>query len=467
VQPLPILSQESFEEQICVEFGNNGTFSLDLITLADTVGILSTPQVTSDFNISYHVLETQAETGVAALGSPHIIADGETLYVRIENTITGCFNTTSILFDIFSRPEIFEADDIVQCADDLGVNVTPDQDEATFDLTQQDVIITGGTADVSVNYYTSLADAQAMENEIEDPGVFVNTTNPQTIYAITINTDEGMCESIDVIDFEISVQPLTNEGGLICVDEITGQVLSTFIIDGTVENPQIGVVYTYVWTRDGALVSTEATVEINAGGTYQVLITAVYPDGTECDYVGEVVYVEESAPVFEATVLEGSFNRGGLYTVEVTVTDGANPDSIYEFAIDNPNGPYQSSTTFTDVRPGDHTIYGRLANGNCTMTSVEISIIDFPRFFTPNSDGVHDTWNIIGLDVAPNLNARIFIFDRYGKLLKQISPQGPGWDGTFNGQPMPSSDYWFRVEFTEIDELATQRTVNGHFTLKR
>ncbi|MFT6602487.1 MAG: gliding motility-associated-like protein, partial [Dokdonia donghaensis] len=69
--------------------------------------------------------------------------------------------------------------------------------------------------------------------------------------------------------------------------------------------------------------------------------------------------------------------------------------------------------------------------------------------------------------VDPNLNAKIFIFDRYGKLLKQLSPTSPGWDGTFNGQPMPSNDYWFRVEFTEVDDLGTQRTVNGHFTLKR
>ena len=77
------------------------------------------------------------------------------------------------------------------------------------------------------------------------------------------------------------------------------------------------------------------------------------------------------------------------------------------------------------------------------------------------------TWNIIGIGVNPNLNAKIFIFDRFGKLLKQLSPLGPGWDGTFNGQPMPSNDYWFRVEFTEPDEIGTQRTFQGHFTLKR
>ncbi|MBX2827609.1 MAG: T9SS type B sorting domain-containing protein, partial [Flavobacteriaceae bacterium] len=75
----------------------------------------------------------------------------------------------------------------------------------------------------------------------------------------------------------------------------------------------------------------------------------------------------------------------------------------------------------------------------------------------------HDTWNIIGI-AEGDPTAKIYIFDRFGKLLKQISPLGPGWDGTYNGNPLPSSDYWFRVEYIE-DERAREFT--GHFTLKR
>ncbi|WP_157632534.1 T9SS type B sorting domain-containing protein, partial [Cochleicola gelatinilyticus] len=46
----------------------------------------------------------------------------------------------------------------------------------------------------------------------------------------------------------------------------------------------------------------------------------------------------------------------------------------------------------------------------------------------------------------------------------QISPTGSGWDGTFNGNPMPSSDYWFQIEYTEQE---VQKEFRGHFTLKR
>ncbi|HLF53229.1 T9SS type B sorting domain-containing protein, partial [Flavobacterium sp.] len=69
----------------------------------------------------------------------------------------------------------------------------------------------------------------------------------------------------------------------------------------------------------------------------------------------------------------------------------------------------------------------------------------------------------IGLSSQPN--AKIYIFDRYGKLIKQISPTGTGgWDGTYNGQLMPSSDYWFTVDYLET---GVNKVFKAHFSLKR
>ncbi|MGV3696489.1 T9SS type B sorting domain-containing protein, partial [Flavobacterium sp.] len=90
--------------------------------------------------------------------------------------------------------------------------------------------------------------------------------------------------------------------------------------------------------------------------------------------------------------------------------------------------------------------------------------IDYPHYFTPNGDGYNDTWFIRGLQDQPG--ARILIFDRYGKLLKQISTQGDGWDGTYNGHMLPADDYWFTVDFLEPGTGA-QRQFKAHFTLKR
>ena len=132
----------------------------------------------------------------------------------------------------------------------------------------------------------------------------------------------------------------------------------------------------------------------------------------------------------------------------------------YEFQLDD--GPFQDSTTFDNVEPGDHTVTIRDKNG-CGSVTIDVGIVDFPQFFTPNNDGYNDTWNIIGINAA-DPNAKIYIFDRSGKLLKQISPSGPGWDGTYQGNPLPSSDYWFQVEYTEDGE---GKVMKGHFTLKR
>ncbi|RXR21542.1 T9SS type B sorting domain-containing protein, partial [Flavobacterium stagni] len=82
-------------------------------------------------------------------------------------------------------------------------------------------------------------------------------------------------------------------------------------------------------------------------------------------------------------------------------------------------------------------------------------------YFTPNGDGIHDTWNIVGLQ---NTTAKIYIFDRYGKLIKQISPSSLGWDGTYNGYLAPSTDYWFKVEY---DEGGVMKEFKAHFSLKR
>ena len=98
----------------------------------------------------------------------------------------------------------------------------------------------------------------------------------------------------------------------------------------------------------------------------------------------------------------------------------------------------------------------------CTNLTKLISIIGYPTYFTPNGDSYHDTWNIVGLGDS----AKVFIYDRYGKLIKQISPSGEGWDGTLNGESMIASDYWFTVDYSE-PQTGERKLFRSHFSLKR
>lgn len=134
---------------------------------------------------------------------------------------------------------------------------------------------------------------------------------------------------------------------------------------------------------------------------------------------------------------------------------------VYEYRIDF--GPWQRETLFKNVRIGEYIIYVRDLL-NCNEITQKKIVIGSPKFFTPNGDGYHDSWNIIGM--SANSSSKIYIFDRYGKLLKQISPTGEGWDGTYNGIQLPSSDYWFVLEYNDL-VTGKNRQIKDHFTLKR
>jgi gliding motility-associated-like protein len=120
---------------------------------------------------------------------------------------------------------------------------------------------------------------------------------------------------------------------------------------------------------------------------------------------------------------------------------------------------------FSNLATGEYfiTIFDDLAN--CSPTRLgPIFIINYPNYFTPNDDGINDFWNISDLSQQPD--AVISIFDRYGKFLKQISPASFGWDGMHNGEKLPSTDYWFTVDY--LSQKTQVRTLfKAHFSLKR
>ena len=106
-------------------------------------------------------------------------------------------------------------------------------------------------------------------------------------------------------------------------------------------------------------------------------------------------------------------------------------------------------------------IYNETAcNSNESHFNVLIQNGDYyiPKYFTPNNDGTHDFWQV--LDATNTIN-HISIYNRYGKLIKYMLPNTVGWNGTFNGKPLESNDYWYVITFNSGD-IST-----GHFTLKR
>jgi gliding motility-associated-like protein len=206
--------------------------------------------------------------------------------------------------------------------------------------------------------------------------------------------------------------------------------------------------------------ATEYTVATNAvnSGRYYVVIETDF--GAIEDDILITIY---GPPVLdEVRVIDDLVNSDQTdpYNIEI-LPDG---DGSYEYAING--GEFQDDPIFRDVPPGINTVIINDKNGCGTTDAIEFLVVGYPKFFTPNGDSYHDTWNVQGIEELAN--PAVFIFDRYGKLLKQLDPNSLGWDGTYNGRPLSSSDYWFRLDYDRDNGgmiVATQ--VRRHFSLIR
>ena len=250
----------------------------------------------------------------------------------------------------------------------------------------------------------------------------------------------------------VRVHPLPEphlQGGVMCINANTGAVVRSMVLDAGLNNAD----HDFLWTLDGQVIPGAHTNihEATAPGTYALVATNSHT-GCASDIAGAVV---TATYVADVAILSGNDAFSDESVITVTVAGSGQ----YEYQLDH--GAYQTENVFTGLTLGEHTLRVRDQDG-CTDIVQTFTVLGYPKFFTPNGDGYNDQWNIFAL--AGQSGSRIFIFDRYGKLLKQISPAGQGWDGTFNGQAMPATDYWFVVEYLDKQ---IKKEFRAHFSLKR
>ena len=214
---------------------------------------------------------------------------------------------------------------------------------------------------------------------------------------------------------------------------------------------------------DSVMICGGETVELDAG-----LSNAIYEWSPN---IGDTQIVIASEPnIYTVTVRNQSdcaatrtFVVTGYIAPEIasitnigsTVIVNMETDDYFEYSIDNIN--WQVSNVFENVNSGIITVYVRDAI-QCGYDIEQYLLLLPPSFFTPNYDGYNDTFSVIGIERLP---IEIMIFDRFGKLITLLNSKNISWDGTFNGEPLPSNDYWYRIS---VDKVFTKI---GHVTLKR
>jgi gliding motility-associated-like protein len=216
-------------------------------------------------------------------------------------------------------------------------------------------------------------------------------------------------------------------------------------------------------TIDGTLVGTglfgaELIVASPNSGRYFAEITTITGTPPLVSDVGGILITFYGIPVLDEVIIIDDLSDSN--NIEIVV-DG---NGSYEYAING--GEFQDDPVFLDVPPGVNSVVINDKNGCGTTEPIDFLVVGYPKFFTPNTDGFHDFWNVLGIETLAD--PVVHIFDRYGKLLKQLDASTIGWDGTFNGRPMPSSDYWFKMEYSRDEEgVLVAKTLRTHFTLKR
>ncbi|PRP66811.1 T9SS type B sorting domain-containing protein [Nonlabens agnitus] len=390
----------------------------------------------SNVEVTYYLNATDAINDNNRLDSNDYrnLTPVQNIVARVTNINTGCFNTANITLRVSASDA---QDALLEQCDDDGM-----QDGLhLFDLTNASgTVLTNAPSDVTVNYYLSASDALAERNAL--PSQYTNVVpNSQIIYARAESSD-GNCFGISEVELRVNDLPQVVPTDF---QEYCGNNPQPLTIDA---GPLPGATtdYTYEWSTG----ETTYSIDVRNGGDYTVIVS----NASNCTSERIVtVVISEPATIDNVDVVNAN---GGTFGSATAVVSGLGD---YEFRID-PNAGYQDSPIFENLEPGFYTLYVNDRKG-CGETTATFSIVGYPRFFTPNGDGFNDFWQLDGVNGNFEPDATIYIFDRYGKLLKQLSPSSPGWDGTFNGEPLPSTDYWFKATLTDGTEFS------ANFSLKR
>ncbi len=361
------------------------------------------------------------------------LSNPQTIYAEVLDTSSGCANTSEVILET----SVSEANAAVleQCDNPQKTGLV------SFDLSlANDQVLQSLPKDFDVSYYLSYQDAL-----LETNGLPINYTNEvaynQTIFARV--EDDGACYTIGELQLSvISLPQLAPDADVFyCLNKFPEPItISGAVINDNPSN------YLYTWSTG----ETTIDIEVNEPGIYTVAV--MLPDG--CTKTRTITVLPADIATIEDIMVD-DIRANNSIIINVS------GDGIYEFALDDPNMIWQSSNTFTNVPAGMYSVFIRDVKNDCGLVSVEVNVIGYSSYFTPNGDGINELWSLRGVSELFQRNSKVFIFDRYGKLLYTLNSAEESWDGSFGGNALPTSDYWFSAT------LEDGRNFRGHFTLKR
>ena len=373
------------------------------------------------------------------------LTTSQKIKIRVTNNTTlACFDETYLDFIVDVKPIAYPVTIAPACDDESNDGFY------NFDTSTIQSTLLGNQTGMEVHYFNA--------SGVELPSPLPNPFNSpiQTIFVQVVNPLNTTCIANSSIDFIVNPLPdfEIRETEILCLTE-PASVITLTVFQNTVSE-----VLDYAWEdSNGNFISNNNTLDVNLAGNYFVTLTK--KDGTNCSRTKQITILNSEIATINLdniSINDDSENN----TITINSTNLGLGD--YEFSLNDEFFNYQDEPFFDSVNPGIHTLYIRDKN-NCGVSKIDISVLGFPKFFTPNNDGYNDTWKVIGINENFYQNSLIYIFDRFGKVITKINTDSNGWDGTYNGEHLSSSDYWYMIEL--IDYKGTTKVKKGHFSLIR
>ncbi|CAM1333696.1 choice-of-anchor L domain-containing protein [Tenacibaculum aestuariivivum] len=395
----------------------------------------------------------------------------EIIYISLLNKNTGCrYGISKFQLIIHPEPLIpLNITDYIDCDNETDSN-SDNTNGINGDITLKNKTLeilakypVALHSNYTISFHESLAGAKSGNTPI-NKNTYENTTNNQTIFVRVLNTKTS-CVNTN-LTFQIKINPLpdfmVDTPIIVCLNNPQTKLESI--------NPN--ATYSYEWTLKGdpKILGTDAFYNIQKGGTY--IITATMLDGTGCKRSKEIIVNESINPTLNTddVVIVDDTNNNGLdsYAIKI-ITENKNLGiGNYQFLLIDEDGnqtSFQDEPLFENITGGIYTIVVNDKNGCLPDAILDVSVIEYPKFFTPNGDGYNDTWKIKGANSSFYPSSNITIVNRYGKTVAIIPIDNQNWNGSYKGKTLPSNDYWFKI--TLIDRKGKVHQHQGHFSLLR
>ena len=429
----PIILNTVYELIQCDSYDSNPNDALAIFNLENSIAPLTLNKV-DDFNVYFYLNDIDAKND---------LYNENSLPQLYKNTVPNQLLTAKIIFkdsDCHSLGKvklIANSSLLLNANDYIGCDIGDGTAAFNFTLKENEIKNSLNLPGTVVIYFFD-SEENASSNILPLGDTYISSE--KIIYFRAEN--DGICYGSGTFNLIVNYFPPVELNETISICEGNFPIIINASIPLAIQQN-----YSYKWSNG------ETSNYLNITNEQQVSVT-ITDKILGCEKVKTFEIVKVTVPNITDVAINLNDN-----TVQI-FTEGNFENS---YAIDDPAGDYQTENTFNNLLPGTHIVYAKNIY-DCGISSKNIFILGFPKYFTPNNDGINDIWEIKGLNFEDFKYSNIFIFNRFGKHLATINPNS-GWDGIYNGEFLPSNDYWFSIEVTDNEN--NTKIYKAHFSLIR